>query len=168
MSKLYFLAPNVGVAKQIVDELHAAGVGDDDIAVLAHSEAVDDALPSADVTETSDVKPAMKQGAAVGGATGLIAGLTATVVPGGFAVGGAALLGMTLAGSAFGAWASSLIGISVPNREVEAFQRAIDAGEVLMIISNTEVSREHVKQVVTRVHPAVVYGGEEGGVRTVA
>ena len=67
MSKLYFLAPNVGVAKQIVDELHAAGVGDDDIAVLAHSEAVDDALPSADVTETSDVKPAMKQGAAVGG-----------------------------------------------------------------------------------------------------
>ena len=41
MSKLYFLAPNVGVAKQIVDALHAAGVGDADIGVLAHSGAVE-------------------------------------------------------------------------------------------------------------------------------
>ena len=55
MSKLYFLAPSAEVAKQIVDELHLAGVGDDDIGVLARSEAVERALPSADVTDTRDV-----------------------------------------------------------------------------------------------------------------
>lgn len=168
MSKLYFLAPSAKVAKQIVAELRNDGVTEDDIGVLAHSEAVERALPDAGVDDTSDVKPALKQGAAVGGATGLLAGLTAAIVPGGFAVGGAALLGVTLAGSAFGAWASSLIGISVPNREVETFQRAIEAGEVLMIVSTADIDRGRLRTVVSRVHPAVVYGGEQGAIKTVA
>lgn len=164
MSKLYFLIPDAQRAEQVVRDLQDAGLQDDDIGILANDAALVDALPDADVTDSSDIKPALKQGAAVGGATGLLGGLAMTVVPGGFAVGGAALLGMTLAGSAFGAWASSLIGISVPHRELETFQRAIEAGQVLMVVSATQVPRDRIRQIVTRRYPDVVFGGEEGKV----
>lgn len=168
MSKLYFVVPSASLAEQIVSDLKQHGAVDEDIGVLGSSEALVEDLPDADVTETSDIKPALKQGAAIGGATGLLAGLAATVVPGGFAVGGAALLGMALGGSAFGAWASSLIGISVPNREVEEFQKAIERGEVLMIVNTESVSRDRARQIVSGRHPEVVYGGQEGDVKSVA
>ena len=168
MSKLYFLIPDPACAEQIVGDLQREGVNDEDIGVLAKDAALVESLPEAGVTETSDIKPALKQGAAVGGATGLLAGLAATVVPGGFAVGGAALLGMTLAGSAFGAWASSLIGISVPNREVQSLHSAIDAGQLLMVVSATNIDRGRIKAIVSDRYPDVVYGGEEDRVRTIA
>ncbi|MCB1800167.1 MAG: DUF1269 domain-containing protein [Gammaproteobacteria bacterium] len=168
MSKLYFLIPNTTLAEEIVRDLRARGLVDEDISVVGNAAALRESLPEPDVSETSDIKPALKQGAAIGGATGLLAGLAATVIPGGFAVGGAALLGMTLGGSAFGAWASSLIGISVPNREVKQFQRAIKAGELLMIVNPGELPVEQVKAIVSGRHPEVGYGGMEGEVRTVA
>lgn len=160
MSKLYFLVPGVDMAEKIVRDLEYRGVGDADIGVLGSSKALTESMPGPDITETSDVKPALKQGAVVGGATGLLGGLAATVVPGGFAVGGAALAGMALAGSAFGAWASSLIGISVPNREVARLQSAIDAGEILLIVNPADIGRDAVKEVVTAYHPSVVYGDD--------
>ena len=168
MSKLYFLVPDTSCAERIVKDLKRAGTGEEDIGVLGKDVALADALPDADVEQTTDLKPAMQQGAAIGGATGLLAGLTATLVPGGFAVGGAALLGMTLAGSAFGAWASSLIGISVPNREVEEFKCAIEDGQVLMIINTANADRARIKAIVSECHPDVVYGGEEGNIRGIA
>jgi hypothetical protein len=164
---MYFLVPDGRLAEQIVRDLGAEGVKDEDIGVLADSSALTDGLPDADITETSDVKPALKQGAVLGGATGLLAGLAATVVPGGFAVGGAALAGMALAGSAFGAWASSLIGISVPNREVARLQEAVEAGEILMIVNPVDLNRDAVKRIVSDHHPSVVYGGESDNVRKV-
>lgn len=168
MSKLYFLIPNTDLAEEVVRDLRARGLSEDDISVVGNEALLCDALPGPDVTETSDIKPALKQGAAIGGATGLVAGLAATIVPGGFAVGGAALLGMALGGSAFGAWASSLIGISVPNREVEAFQRAISAGELLMIVNPGEVPFDEIQAIVSDRHPEVVFGGIEGEVKATA
>lgn len=168
MSKLYFLVPELPLAEAIVHELKGLGLTDEDIGIIGKQSTLPDTLPEADISETSDVKPALKQGAAIGGAAGLLAGLAAAVVPGGFAVGGAALLAMTVGGGAFGAWASSLIGISVPNREVDSFERAIEAGELLMIVDPGEIERDRIKAVVADRHPGVVYGGEEGDVKTVA
>jgi len=168
MSRLYFLVPETSLAEQIVSELKRHGALVEDIGVLGNSDALSDNLPDASLTESSDVETSLKQGAAVGGATGLLAGLTAATVPGGFAVGGAALLGMTLGGSAFGAWASSLIGVSVPNREVEAFQAAIKRGALLMIVNTERLGREQAKRIVSSRHPEVTYGGEEGDIKSVA
>jgi hypothetical protein len=168
LSKLYYLVPDAKTAESIVDDLRDRGVSDEEISVLGREDQIEQDLPDPDVSETSDVKPALKQGAALGGTTGLLAGLVATVVPGGLAIGGGALLGMTLAGSAFGAWASSLIGISVPNRELDEFQRAIDAGELLMIVSSAQIDRDGLKAVVSAHHPGVRYGGEEGAISGVS
>ena len=168
MSKLYFVVPDAVLAEQIVNDLIQHGADEDDLGVLGNKDSLTENLRDADVSQTSDVRPALKQGAAIGGATGLLAGLTATIVPGGFAVGGAALLGMALGGSAFGAWASSLIGISVPNREVDEFQRAIERGKLLMIVNTGNVSRDKAREIVSGRQPGVAYGGEEGDVRSVA
>ncbi|MGB0722791.1 MAG: DUF1269 domain-containing protein [Gammaproteobacteria bacterium] len=161
MSKLYFLAPDVKTAEDIVGALREIGLGDDDLGVIARSESMVEELPEPGIQEISDVKPAMKNGIAVGAASGVLAGLAAIVIPGGMAVGGPAIFAMVVGGGAFGAWASSLIGVSVPNREVEVFQSAIDKGQVLMIVSTTQVSEETIKGVVAMHHPEVVYGGKE-------
>lgn len=167
-SKLYFIVPNVSLAEQIVGDLKQWGALDDDIGVIGRSDLLSEHLPDADVTRTSHIKPVLRQGAVVDGATGLLAGLAAATVPGGFAIGGAALLGMALGDSAFGAWASSLIGISVPNREVEEFQNAIDRGKLLMIVNTENVGRDRTRAIVSGRHPGVACGGEEGDVKLVA
>jgi hypothetical protein len=141
-----------------------AEVPEEDIGIIAHDQALLEGLPKADIADKSEVKPALKQGVAVGGATGLVAGLAAAAVPGGFAVGGAALAGMALAGSAFGAWASSLIGVSVPHREVEEFQQAIQDGSLLMIVGTTSINRDPARRIVSENYPDVLYGGEAGEV----
>lgn len=168
MSKLYFLVPNADLAARIVAELKLNGVSEEDIGLVANDQVALDDLPEPDLIDRSDIKPALKQGAAVGGATGLAAGVLAAVVPGGFVVGGAALAGMVLAGGAFGAWASSLIGVSVPNREIKEFERSIDQGGVLLILNTTEIGRDEAKRLVIHHHPEVEFGGEEGAVISAA
>ncbi|MGB1110430.1 MAG: DUF1269 domain-containing protein [Gammaproteobacteria bacterium] len=168
MSKLYFLVPDSSTAENIVGDLKSAGIDEADIGVVAKSDAMTDALPEAGIEKTSDVKPALKDGMAVGAATGVLAGLAATVVSGGLAIGGTAYFAMVVGGSAFGAWASSLIGVSVPNREVQEFQDAIDAGRLLMIVSATTLPDEIIRSVVETHHPDVKYGGQEDAVRNVA
>ncbi len=164
MSKLYFLVPDEERARKIVTELERIGVAEEDIGVVGSDNVDLEALPDADISESSDVRPAIVQGAAVGGATGLLAGLAAAVVPGGFVVGGAALAGMVLAGGAFGAWVSGLIGVSVPHREVSEFEAALKAGALLMIVHPGDVDRDEVRRVVVAQHPEVKFGGEGGGV----
>lgn len=164
MSKLYFLVPDADLAGKIVAELKAREVPEEDVGVIANDRVKMEKLPEAKLVDSSDVKPAVKQGAAVGGAAGLVAGVASAIVPGGFAVGGAALAGMVLAGGAFGAWLSGLIGVSVPNKEIGQFEAAIKAGSLLMIINTTTIDRQEVKRLVTDRHPKVIFGGEEGAV----
>jgi len=163
MSKLYFLMPDERTATDVVADLTAKGVPETAIGVVAREPVSNSSVPEADASDTSDFKPAISQGIIVGGGTGLLAGLTMAVVPGGFAAGGAALAGLALAGGAFGAWVSGMIGVSVPNREIAEFETAIKDGALLMMIEVEDSEREAIKQIVTGRHPKVVFGGEREG-----
>jgi len=161
MSTLYFLIPDLETTRTVVGELRAGGVSDSAIGVVAKDTSLLEALPEPDIDEGSDVRPALVQGAAVGGATGLLAGLLAAAVPGGLVLGGAALAGLTLAGGAFGAWVSSLIGVSLPNREIAEFERALNHGSLLMIVHAEPERIEAIKQLVVDRHPQVAFGGQD-------
>lgn len=163
MNKLYFLIPDERTATGVVADLTAQGVPETAIGLVARDPVSDSSVPEADASDISDFKPAVSQGVIVGGGTGLLAGLTMAVVPGGFAVGGAALAGLALAGSAFGAWVSGMIGVSVPNREIVEFDAAIKDGALLMMVEVDDDEREAIKQIVTARHPKVVFGGESEG-----
>ena len=163
MSKLYFLVPDERIATNVVADLVAKGMPEEAIGVVARDPVSSRSLPEAEISDTSDFKPAVSQGAIIGGGTGLLGGLAMTVVPGGFAAGGAALAGITLAGGAFGAWVSGMVGVSVPNREIVEFEAAIEDGALLMIVEVADDKREVIKKTVTGRHPKVVFGGQSGG-----
>lgn len=161
MSNLYFLVPDQQTAHKVVDELRGIGLGEDEIGLIAREGVELQDLPEADLGETSDVKPAVRRGIATGGATGLLAGLVVNVIPGGLALGGLALAAATVAGGAFGAWVSSLVGVSVPNSEVETYRGAIDQGQILMIVHAPRADQEEIRESVVKHHPEVVFGGQE-------
>jgi hypothetical protein len=158
-----FLLPDESTATDVVSDLKTNGVAEEALSIVARDPAAYQSLPAADLADTSDFKPAVVQGAAVGGGTGLLAGLTMAVVPRGFAVGGAALAGMALADVAFGVWVSPMIGVSVPNREIEKFETAIKKGAFLMIVEVADDEREATRQIMMGRHKEVVFGGQSEG-----
>ena len=62
----------------------------------------------------------------------------------------------------------AVVAISVPNREIEALQRAVEDGQLMMIVSAVDIARERLKTIVSRYYLHVVYVGEEGESRTLA
>jgi hypothetical protein len=161
VNHLYFLLPDLELTHKVVDTLRSQGLGEDDIGIVARDDVDLEDLPEADPSETTDVMPSLRRGAAAGGATGLLAGLAVNIVPGGLALGGLALAGATLAGGAFGAWVSSLVGVSIPNSEVETYREAIDSGQVLLIVHAPRTEHDAIRDAVVGHYPEVVFGGEE-------
>lgn len=162
MRRIYFLLPDVATARDIVRELLLNHVEERHIHLVANDETALEDLPQATAWQKSDVVPALEKGATVGGATGAVAGLIAVAVPpAGLILGGGAVLGLTLAGAGFGAWAASMIGISSPNSQLEKFHDAIQAGEVLVMVDVARNRVEEVEALVRKHHPEVDIEGTE-------
>ena len=119
MRRLYFLIPTVDSAKKIVDELLLARIEQRHIHIAAadHHALLEAKLPEAGLLQESDFIPAVERGLAIGGATGILAGIAAVALPGvGLVLGGGAILGIGLAGAGLGALlslASPGLGITV-------------------------------------------------------
>ena len=90
---------------------------------------------------------------ALGGATGLLAGLVAIALPTGLVLGGGALFAITLAGAGVGALASSMIGSSIGNRRIEQFQEAIERGEFLLMVDVPRDRVEEIEAIIKKHHP---------------
>lgn len=164
MRRLYFLTPTVKSARQIVDELLLARVESRHIHIISNneSELAEAHLPEASILEKSDVVPAFERGIVIGFATGLMAGLVgATFSPLGLEFDGATILGITLAGAIFGAWISGMIGVSLHNSQLKAFENAIAHGGLLIIIDVPKARVDEVTKMVKRHHPEVESEGTE-------
>lgn len=162
MRRLYFLLPDVEVARQVVRELLLNHVEERHIHLLAKRGTPLEDLPQSSVAERTDLLPAIERGAAVGGATGALAGLVAVAVPpAGLVLGGGAVLGMALAGAGFGAWASSLMGISTPNSQIAKFEEAIARGDILMMVDVPKRQVEAVEDLIRNHYPEVEIGGTD-------
>lgn len=164
MRRLYFLVPSVQSASQIVDELLLARVEERHIHIVGKDEhAVHEAhLPEANLLQTSDFIPAVERGIAVGGATGLVAGLAAvTFPPAGLILGGGAILGISVMGAGVGAWLSGMIGVSVPNSQLKEFEAAVGNGELLMIIDVPKSRVDEINELVVKHHPEAEVEGTE-------
>lgn len=162
MRRLYFMVPNVSSAKAIVDELLLARIEERHIHIVAKEGTPLQDLPEAGLTQRSDFVPALERGLAVGGATGALAGLVAmTFPPAGLALGGGALLAMSLAGAGFGAWFSSMIGSDVPNSQIKQFEDAIAQGELLMMVDVPKSRVDEISELVKKHHPEAEINGTE-------
>jgi len=164
MRRLYFLIPTVDSAKTIVDELLLARVEQRHMHIAAadHHALLEANLPEANLLQESDFVPAVERGVAIGGATGILAGIAAVALPGvGLALGGGAILGIGLAGAGLGAWASGMIGISAPSTRLTEFEDAIKAGSLLMMVDIPKTRVDEITALIKQHHPEAEIEGTE-------
>lgn len=149
MRRIYFLVPDIETTKRIVDELLLAKIEERHIHVIAKRGTPLEDLPEANLLQKSDFIPAVEQGVAVGGSTGILAGLVAIALPGTAPViAGGVLLASTLAGAGMGAWLGGMVGMSIGNRRIKEFEDAIEAGEFLVL---ADVPKDRVDEIEGRV-----------------
>lgn len=153
MRRIYFLIPATAIAKAIVDELLLSHVEARNIHIIAKAGTSLGDLPEATVFHKSDFYPALEQGLALGGATGLLAGLAAVALPTGLVLGGGAVFAITLAGAGVGALMSTMVGISIDSRRIEEFQAAIQRGELLLMVDVPRDRVEEIEAIVIKHHP---------------
>lgn len=149
MRRIYFLVPDISITKRIIDELLVAKIEDRHIHVIAKRGTPLEELPEANLLQKSDFMPAVEQGLAVGGATGMLAGLVAIILPpASTVIAGGVLLATTLVGAGVGAWVSGMVGMSVGNRRIKEFEDAIERGHFLVLV---DVSADRVDEIEKRV-----------------
>lgn len=152
--RLYFLLPDIGRARQILDELLLARVEERHIHMLARDGTPMDGLPAATLLQRSDFLHGIETGLAVGGATGILAGLiTVLTAPGTLELGGGTVLALALAGAGIGAWAAGMIGTDVPNSQLRKFRPAIEQGQVLLMVDVRLGQVQQVSDMIHRHHP---------------
>lgn len=158
-TRFYFLVPDEDAAKAITDNLRLNGIGDKQIHAVAKEDKYPfkKDIPEANITHTSDLVNALRRGATVGGVAGLFAGLATTAIASLSPVAaGVAILGLAAAGAVAGLWGASLVGVSVPNTDLDTFTKAIDDGEILMLVDTTPEQGKTIEQIVRRSHPRAV------------
>jgi hypothetical protein len=149
MRRIYFLVPDIATTKRIVDDLLMAKIEERHLHVLAKRGMPLEDLPEANLLQKSDFIPAVQQGMALGGTTGLLAGLVAVVLPpASTVIAGGILLATTLAGAGVGAWLSGMVGMSIGNRRTKEFEEAIEAGHLLLL---ADVPTDRVLEIERRV-----------------
>lgn len=128
-----FSTPDLDTAQAVMDTARSAGVGNDDILLVARSDIELEDVPNEHKEADTDLIPAALRGAGYGGAAGLLAGLAAVVLtPIGLTLAGAAAA--TVAGAAVGCWASALVGSSIPDPIRRKFDAEIQAGRILVVL----------------------------------
>lgn len=153
MRRIYFLVPDLEITRKIVDELLLARVDERHIHVLARRGTPLEDLPEASFVQKTDFLPALEQGLAVGGVTGMLAGLVAIALPTGLVLGGGAVLAVSLVGAGLGAWWSSMIGAGVGNRRLKEHEEALERGEVLVMVDVQKDKVQKIEDLVKQHHP---------------
>lgn len=153
MKRIYFLAPDMESARETVNDLHGKGLDDQHIHLVASDDVELGDLPGADALENSDFYPALKRGAAIGGTTGLIAGLAAVALPTGLVLGGGAVLALTAAGAGTGAWWSSMVGAGLHDTEATEHEEQIRKGAVLLMVDVPKEEVDSYRELVRSHHP---------------
>ena len=167
MRRLYFLAPHLNSAKAIFHDLLLARVDDHHVHVVSKDESqlVKEELPAATLLEKTDLVPAFERGLVIGFACGVIMSIIGVALtPFDIQLGGGSILAITLSGAFFGAWASSMIGISLHNSHLKGFEKAISKGEYLFIVDIPKTRMPEIKRLMKRHHPEA---GNEGSDPTV-
>ena len=164
--RIYWLLPDLASARRTMDDLLLARIAEQHMHFVAREDADMTGLHAANVLQTSDVIRAAQMGLVVGGAAGAVLGVIAAVF---FPVVGtepqwgiAAVL--AILGGAFGAWSSSMIGVSTPSSRLKRFEPAIEQGQILLMV---DVPRSRVDEIETRLqalHPEARLEGVEANI----
>lgn len=149
--RIYWLLPDLASARRTMDDLLLARISEPHIHFVAAEGADMSGLHSANLLQTSDVVRSAQAGLVIGGAAGAVLGaVVALFFP---IVGDTPEWGMiavlAIFGAGFGAWASSMIGVSTPSNRLKRFRSAIEQGQILLMV---DVPNSRVDDIEARLH----------------
>lgn len=160
MRRIYFIAPDIAITKRVVDDLILAKNDEKHIHVIAKRNTPLEDLPEATLLQKSDFIPAVEQGLAIGGSTGMLAGLVAIMLPpASTVIAGGILLATTVVGAGVGAWVSGMVGMSIGNRRTKEFEDAIEAGKFLILV---DVPAKRLEEIEVRIKQHIPQAEIEG------
>jgi hypothetical protein len=160
MRRIYFLSPNLETTHKIVTELRAEGIEDRHMHILAKRDTPLEDMPEASEFQKTDFIPALERGAALGGTTGVLAGLVGLRFAG-FAIAGGPILGILFFGATIGAIMSGLAGLQVGNSRVKQYEEAIERGELLVMVDIPKERIDTMSQLIIKHHPTAQFEGIE-------
>ncbi len=158
MRRIYFLVPNIEITHKIVDELKTEGIEERHIHILAKRDTPLEGLPEAGVSIKTDFLAAVERGAALGGTTGLLAGLVGLRFAG-FALAGGPILGVIMAGATIGSLMGGLAGMNSGNSRLKKFEEAIEQGEFLVLVDVPKDRIDAISQAISKHHPDAQFEG---------
>ena len=157
--RLYFMLPDAESCKSLVADLEEHGVPERHLHVIGSLTQSLDGLPEANILQKTELAHGLEWGTGLGGVAGLLGGVLAvTFPPAGLVIGGGALLAGAAAGAGFGALVSSLLASNEHNHKLDAFERGIEQGQLLLMV---DVPRQEVKQIqdlIIKHHPEAEIG----------
>jgi len=157
MNRIFLMAPDVESAKRVVDDLVRAGVDHSQIHVIAKDDIPLENLPTASFFEKSDMAHAVEQGLALGGASGVLAGLVALTFPAAGLVlgGGAILLATTLAGASVGTFGAILRAVNIPNAQLKEYAQDLEQGRILIFVDVANDKVDAIRELIQKNHGEV-------------
>lgn len=161
--RIYWLLPDLASAIRMENDLLLARVAWQHIHFVGREDADMTGLHAANVLQSSDLIRSAQTGLVIGAGLGTVLGVVAALFfP---IVGDAPEWGMAavlaILGGLFGAWASSMIGISTPSSRLKRFAPAIEQGQILLMV---DVPRSRVEEIESRLqtlHPEAHLEGIE-------
>jgi len=162
MKCIYYLAPTLPSTHRISDDLHAAGVKDFYLHVVAKDEQglKQQQIHSANYLETLDVIRDGYIGAAIGFLAGLAGiGLLRYFQPFGPGVPGFVYFVLVAVATLFGAWEGGLTGIATENKKLRKFHQEIEAGKYLILVYVRKHQEATVRAMMRESHPEATFSG---------
>jgi hypothetical protein len=156
MKRLFFLVPQLSLARTIVDELKAIGVTDQNVHVVGGIPEVlrQEHLHRANITQTSDLIPALKRGAMMGVVLSVVIyTLFSLFLPPSIKFHVSAVLGILFFGIGFGIWASGMVGIGIKNSVVEKYENYVKEGHYIMMVDVPNEREQELSSQVIKHHP---------------
>jgi len=146
-----------------MDDLLLAGVEVRNIHFLGREGTDMTGLNVANVWQTSDVVRAAEMGLIVGaGVGGLLGALVAVHYPiVGYEPQWGIAAGLAVAGGLFGAWTSTMIGVSIPSKRLERFSAQIESGLILLMVDVPMFQVERIEARLRALHPEANLQGTE-------
>lgn len=159
MRRLYVLLPTEASCRAVVEELEAGGIPQAHLHVIAGLSHELKDLPEAGLWQRTEIGRGIEWGVGLGGVAGLLGGLLAVAFPpAGIVLGGGALLAGTAAGAGFGALVTAMLGSQEHNHRLDSFQRALAAGQLLLLVDVPRARVDEVREVIVRHHPEASIG----------
>ena len=159
--RIYWLLPTLASARRTMNDLLLARIAEQHIHFVAREDADISELHAANLLQTSDVVRAAQAGLVIGGAVGTVAGLAVAyfvpIIDDSPQWGIAAVL--AIGGGAFGAWASSMIGVSTPSERLKRFEGAIEQGQILLMVDVPRWRVVEIEKLLENVHPEAHFEG---------